>query len=137
MAGGFFTDRAVIPDDAALSTLLEDAMDPWRHIEQEAVGGTTTAEWKYYTKKTGWVRVIRRGKRTLFYMIPDARAFGVSFVFGERAVQAVMESDVNAALKERLANATPYMEGRGLDMEVHAGGDLADFQRLLAIKQAK
>lgn len=137
MAGGFFVDRAETPDDTALSALLGDAASLWRRLEEDALEGAETAEWKFSTKKTGWVRIIRQGKRALFYMIPDRGSFVVSFVFGEKAAEAVMASEVSAALKEKLAAATPYVEGRGLEVEMGPGDDLAGFRTLLDIKRAK
>lgn len=135
MPGGFFTDKSAAPSEAELYALLEAAAAQWQQIEQDVVQDKTTAEWKFYTKKAGWVRVIRKGKRTLFYMLPGAGAFAITFVFGEKATEAVMASEVSQALKDALLSATPYMEGRSLAMEIRQETDLQDFVRLLVIKE--
>lgn len=136
MPDGFFTDKTAVPSETELYTLLSAAAAQWRQIEQDVVQGTTTAEWKFYTKKTGWIRVIRKGKRTLFYMLPEANAFSVTFVFGDRAMEAVLASGVAQPLKDSLLAAIPYMEGRSLAMQIQQAADLQDFARLLAIKEA-
>ena len=55
-------------------------------------------------------------------------------VFGERACEAVYSSNVSEDIKHALREARPYVEGRGIRIDVRTDSDLGDIRALLAIK---
>jgi len=104
-----------------------------RNFISETVG-ETHEEWKDYGKKYGWSLKTFLKKRNLFFITFYDSYFNIAFIFGERAVQAVMDSSVSDPLKQELLNARQYAEGRGLRIRVDSPGPLEDIKQLITIK---
>jgi len=96
--------------------------------------GETKEEWKYYGAKYGWNLKKFYKKRNLFFIGMYDGYFQISFVFGERAVNAVVDSDISDKLKKELTEARKYAEGRGLSIQVQDDTHLEDIKKLLQIK---
>jgi len=90
--------------------------------------------WKFYTKKSGWTRKAMLKKRNLFLLTPKQNEFWITFVFGERAVETVEESDLPENIKSSLREAKKYMEGSRLRVDVENEQDLETVKKLLKIK---
>ena len=131
-----FMDKAVQPNDKSLVKVLGKSYQHWKeiknHLEKEY--GETTEEWKYYGAKSGWVLKTLLKKRNLFFFVVRGKQFGVSFVFGDKAVSAVERSDLPKSLIDELVNAKKYAEGRGLRIEVRSRKDVEQIKKLINIK---
>ena len=131
MAESVFGDKAILPAGDALYAALGQSGPWWDALLAESGG---TGEWKHYTKAAGWVYPVKRGKRTLFYLLPKEGNFKLSFVFGERAVQAAKTAGLPPPVLEALLAATAYAEGRGVSLEMARPEDLDTARALLKIK---
>ena len=131
-----FLDKSIQPTERQLKDAIADTYEYWIEIKKRiaALYGDTKAEWKFYSKKSGWTLKILLKKRNLFFFQPFANYFSLTFVFGDKAANAIEESDVSEALKRVLRDAKKYAEGRGLLVEVKTRNDLADVYRLIDIK---
>ena len=96
--------------------------------------GETIEEWKFYGKKYGWQLKTLLKKRNLFFVIPYKTCFKIGFVFGDKAVKVIEESDMSDELIEQVLNAKKYMEGRGLSFVVKDKTYLEDIKKLIDIK---
>jgi len=121
------------PADAELRELVAGAWPAWRALL--AGQPELRPEWKYYGEKYGWNLKLFSGKRNLCFVVPGAGQFTVGFVFGERDAQRVLESNVPQAVKDELAAARQYMEGRGVRVVVREEPQLVPVLQLLAIKR--
>jgi len=74
-----------------------------KHLKKEY--GQTTEDWKFYNVKSGWLLKTYQKKRNLFFFIPLKDFFKLSFIFGDKAVLAVEESDLPQNIKTTLKNA--------------------------------
>ena len=131
MAESVFGDKATRPTEGALYAALGQS-GPWWDALLAECGGV--GEWKHYTKAAGWVYPVKLGKRTLFYMLPKEGRFKLTFVFGERAVQAAKTAGLPPPVLDELLAATAYVEGRGVALEVTQAADLDIARTLLKIK---
>jgi len=61
----------------------------------------------------------------------------VTFVFGDKAVNSIVDSTISPTLKTALMEAMKYAEGRGLSIKVEDDKYLADIKMLLQIKVNK
>jgi len=131
-------DKTRVPDRAALTAVLGPAIARWDTLVRRvgARFGPVTEEWKHPGAKHGWSMRLKRGGRNLVYLIPGNGRFLVALVFGERAVRAIHESDVPAAVKALIDAATPYVEGRGIRLEVATDDDVELVERLVHLKLA-
>lgn len=131
-----FNDKNKKPDD----TLLAEKIGPsFRHLKEikEQIRekyGITVEEWKFYGQKYGWQLKTLLKKRNLFFFIPYESFFRVVFVFGDKAVKEIKNSDISNNLKNEVIRAKKYAEGRGLSIEVKDGKYIEDIKKLIDIK---
>lgn len=131
-----FLDKSNEPTELDLKEVLSDTYNLWTDIKLTISSqyGSTISEWKFYTKKTGWTLKTLLGKRNLFFFKPYNKYFTLTFVFGDKAVNAVEDSDVSENLKQTLREAKKYAEGRGISVEVKNKKNVKDVLKLLDIK---
>jgi hypothetical protein len=136
MSVSVFDEREVKPDEKALLKAIGKSAGHWKkiksHLENEY--GELTEDWKYYGQKTGWLLKTLKKKRNLFFCIPLKGSFHLTFVFGDKAVRAVQDSDLPETIKTELKNARKYAEGRGLRIDVKSAKDVKNIQKLIEIK---
>lgn len=97
---------------------------PFMQKEYGAAG-----EWKLYSKKAGWSYVVKSGKRTLVYLIPQEGAFEAAFVFGQAAVDAAQNAPLPARVIQEINEARVYMEGRSVQVEIWEKADVGTVKR--------
>lgn len=130
-----FTDKAIIPTHRDLIEVLDGSYELWKHIEDFVMKkypkGLT--EWNYSGKKYGWSYRIKDKKRAIIYFLPRDHSFKVAFVFGQKAMDVIMESSISLDIKDELMQATKYAEGRGIRIDVKNHSILPDIKRLIEI----
>lgn len=131
-----FPDKTQLPDMKALSEVLGDKVALWEQLHSfilsqypQAVG-----EWNFPGKKYGWSYRLKDKKRAIMYFLPREGYFKAAFVYGQKAFDAVMASEVSGRIKTDLAQATKYAEGRGVSIIVDRPEVIADIERLICIK---
>ncbi len=131
-----FPEKSKMPDDKALAGVLKKKWTLYERMYRylEDGFGDIRKEWKFYMKKTGWTLRILQKKRAILYLSPQRGFFKVAFVFGEKAQEAVEESDLPDYIKQTLRDAQQYMEGKGLQIEVKLVKDLSIVKKLIQIK---
>ena len=92
--------------------------------------------WKFYSPKYGWTMKLLLKKRNLFFLSPLENAFSISFVFGDKAVKTIIESDLPAEIIETLNNARKYAEGRGINFIIDDSTKTEILKKLIEIKIA-
>jgi len=131
-----FTDKLITPTKADLKTALGATFELWELIaaytHEQCIKATD--EWKFPGDKHGWsFRVIDK-KRVLVYLLPRDGFFKVAMVFGQKAFEAVMNSAVSEDIKQELAAAKAYAEGRGIRIDAIDEKILNDIRTLIDIK---
>ena len=131
-----FNNKQVMPDEAALTAEIGETKEVLdqicRFIETET--GQLTREWKHYGQKSGWTLKLLSKKRNLLFVGPEEGYFVIAFVFGDRAVEAVLKSQLPENIKNDLQNARKYAEGRGIRFEIRDGRELESVLQLIRIK---
>ncbi len=136
MSTSIFNEKAILPDNTALANILRSTHTLWNHLfEFVKVNSDALGEWKFYSKKSGWSYVVKSGKRTLFYMIPQDGYFKLTFVFGEKAIEKAKESDIPEHIICCIEEATTYVEGRSFMVDVKNDADIETVKQLLLIKE--
>ena len=136
MSLSIFGDKAEIPTEDALVSALGESKALWDDIKKqvETACGDYNDEWKFYSKKAGWSFVVRSGKRTILYLIPQDKYFKVNFVFGDKAVAAVQDAGLLEAIVALIMEATPYPEGRSFMFDIGFLDDVDSVRKLISIK---
>jgi hypothetical protein len=138
MSTSIFTDKSTEPTTASLLEVLGATGVLWTDLRQylEEEYGPLVEEWKHYGQKSGWLLKLLRKKRNLFFLTPYDGCFRMTFVFGDKAVAAIEESDVPREIIEELRQARKYAEGRGVSLSLRTPEDMATVKKLVAIKLA-
>ncbi len=133
-----FQDKAVVPTDKDLAGRLGSTFNLWVHIQDFVFEKypKANAEWNYSGIKYGWNFRIKDKKRAIIYFLPRENYFKVAFVFGQKATDTIMESDVSPGIKNDLEQATKYAEGRGIRIDIKDNLILSDIKKLIEIKLA-
>jgi hypothetical protein len=131
-----FMEKSRKPDDKALSGVLGSSFKTWVEIRDSVrkEHGPAVEEWKYYGAKSGWVLKFLLKKRNLFFMSAQEKYFRLAFIFGDKAVDAIAESDIPSALIREVKEARRYAEGRGLRLEIRNRSSMKDVLTLVNIK---
>jgi hypothetical protein len=138
MEHSFFMDKSQIPLDADLHGALGEKYELWMEIRDRVYEKypTGTEEWNFPGKKYGWSFRIKDKKRAIVYLLPRDGAILAAFVFGGRAFEAILKSDVSEQIKSDLEGAKVYAEGRGVRIPVPDKSMLKDIYSLIDIKLA-
>ena len=131
-----FLGKTTRPSESDLEKALGRAKPLWDQLVAELASehDVTTREWKTYSAKSGWSLRLKRGKRTIVWLVPYAGCFQVAFIFGEKALTAIRQAAVPARVLRMLDDAPKYPEGTGLRFQIKAAKDIAIVKRLAAIK---
>jgi hypothetical protein len=132
----FFNNKQLPPTEEILLSVMGGAKilldEVIRFVETEFSECRT--EWKFYGIKIGWSLKVIHKKRNILFVGPEAGYFRVAFAFGEKAYRKILESDLPEYIKNQLAGATVYLEGRPLRLEIRTAGDTQLLHRLIKIK---
>lgn len=136
MSENIFKVKDEPPDEVRIKEIINDKYLVLDAIRQFIRGniGETKEEWKYYGVKNGWILKTFYKKRNLFFIIIYDGYVMISFVFGDKAVHSILESDVSDATKKSLSEARKYAEGRGISFEIFDNKHLDDIRKLITIK---
>jgi len=136
MADSIFDDKNMKPTEKILKETLGKTYKLWeeikRHLAEEYE--ELTENWKFYNQKSGWLLKTLKKKRNLFFFVPVKGFFKLTFIFGDKAVAAVEESNLPKNIKTTLKNAKKYMEGRGFQIKIKNSKDVEIIKKLVEIK---
>jgi hypothetical protein len=133
-----FTDKAQTPVIADLMQPLAETFPLWIKIREIVLEKYPTGleEWNFPGAKYGWSFRIQDKKRAIVYFLPRDRFFKVAFVFGTKAMNEILASEISEIIKTDLQSARVYAEGRGIQIEVKDDSNLTDIKKLIEIKLA-
>ncbi|MDX5584829.1 MAG: DUF3788 family protein [Aureibaculum sp.] len=132
------TEKGHIPTDLDLIENLGTTCTLWYQIQEFVLDQYPKGlkEWNYPGKKYGYNYRIKDKKRAILYFLPRKNYFEVAFVYGQKATDLIMESDISLEIKNELIKARKYAEGRGIRIEVKNDLNIADIKKLVEIKLA-
>ncbi|HSM46233.1 MAG TPA: DUF3788 family protein [Draconibacterium sp.] len=138
MDTSIFMDLSKIPETTDLAFPLGKTYPIWKEIRDFVIEKYPAAieEWHVAVKKYGWGFRIKDKKRAIIYLSPREGFFLVAMVFGQKATDQILNSDISANIKEELMNSKVYMEGRVIRCEIHDNTYIDDIKKLVEIKIA-
>lgn len=93
-------------------------------------------EWHVSVKKYGWSFRIKDKKRAIVYLSPRQSYFKLTMVFGQKATDKILETDIKKSIKEELMTSKVYIEGRVLRLDINDSFLINDVKTLIEIKLA-
>lgn len=135
MAASAFFDPAGPPAEAALSAALGERAPLWQALVafiEGPCGARTT--WVHEGRATGWaLRAVRAGK-PFAVLYPEPGVAAVRIVIGEKDRDAAFALRLGARVGTTLREARRYPDGTWLYARPETADDVADLERLLAVK---
>ncbi len=133
-----FSDKTTIPTDQDLVENIGATYALWHQIQEFVFDQYPEGieEWNYPGKKYGYSFRIKDKKRAILYFLPRNNYFKVAFVFGQKATDIIMKSNIAPEIKNDLSLARKYAEGRGIRITVKNDFNIPDIKRLVEIKLA-
>jgi hypothetical protein len=133
-----FSNKAIQPNDMDLAANLGTTYRLWIQIRefvyQKYPNGSE--DWNFPGKNYGWSFRIKDKKRAILYFLPRHNYFKVAFVFGQKALDYIIETNISESIKKDLLAAKKYVEGRGVSIDVKDETIIPDIQKLIEIKLA-
>ncbi|MFY9745881.1 MAG: DUF3788 family protein [Acidobacteriaceae bacterium] len=127
------------PSEPEILAALGPSADAWTQFidwlaREHCVTGQ---EWKSFNAaKYGWSLRLKQKARNIVYLGPCAGSFQVSFVLGDKAMNAARHAHLPKAAATALQDAPHYAEGYGVRLRVKNPRDLPSIRTLAAIKLA-
>ena len=136
MDTSIFMDKSIKPSDTDLKSALGKNYSFWCLISEYVYSqySNSVSEWKYPGAKYGWSFRIKDKKRVIVYLLPRKGFFKAAFMFGQKASDEIIKSNVSNEIKEELRNARVYAEGRGIRIDVKSKVAIKDIKLLINIK---
>ncbi len=133
-----FQDKTITPTDNDLVEKLDSTYNLWIQLQNFVLSKYPDglSEWNYPGKKYGWSFRIKDKKRAIIYFLPRDKYFKVAFVFGQKAIDIVLASDIIPEIKTELMQARKYAEGRGIRIDIINNSRIPDIKKLIEIKLA-
>lgn len=133
-----FTDKNKAPTILDLEGGLMETFHIWHEIASFTIQNypQALAKWHFSGEQFGWSYRINDQKRVLVYLLPRDGFFKVALVFGQKALNQIMASEISEPIKNELENTKKYAEGKGIRITVNDRSNLADLQKLIRIKIA-
>ncbi len=131
-----FTDKQQTPGEEDLKSALGNTYLIWKQFQKftKEQYPAATEEWNFSGEKFGWSFRIKDKKRIILYLLPRDKFFKTAFVFGQKAMDRILETDLPAFIKEELSVATVYAEGRGIRIDMKDNSNTAAIMELIKIK---
>jgi hypothetical protein len=132
-----FTDKSITPSEVMLTKALGKTYSVWKKIKEYIYAQYPSAkeEWSYPGAKYGWSFKVKDKKRVIAYFLPRDGFFKVALVFGQKATDAILDSDeLSEQIKSQLKSAKVYAEGRGIRIDVANNDILDDIKFLIDTK---
>jgi hypothetical protein len=138
MDTSFFPDRKKIPDENDLKKALGNTYKIWQMLKVDVHLKYPEAkdEWSFSGEKYGWSYRIKDKRRAIIYLLPRANYFKAAMVFGQKAFDVIMKSNISKDIKAEFKSARVYAEGRGIRIEVKDESVIGDIKELISVKIA-
>ena len=131
-----FDNKNNKPSEGEISEMLGQILPLWEGFKTflEKKYPIISEEWKFYGRDSGWGLFVKNQSRTILYLYPGQGFFKVLFVFGEKAFEAAVQSDLPKEFIMKITQAKRRTEGRSFLTFVKTEADLDLVKRLTEIK---
>jgi len=131
-----FTNKEKKPSLQELKQALGDTFPVWQTLVAytQKAHPTAVEEWNYASAKYGWSFRMKDKKGVIVYLLPRDNFIKARFVFGQKATDIIMQSNIHHDIKNVLNKAKVYAEGRGIRIDVTNNATTGDLEKLIDIK---
>ncbi|WP_291132201.1 DUF3788 family protein [Flavobacterium sp. UBA7682] len=131
-----FTNKSETPNEVQLQEALGKTYVYWQTFAEHTkkLYPKAICEWNFSNEKFGWSLRIKDKKRVIIYLLPRDNFFKVAFVFGQKATDEIMTSNISESIKKELLATKVHAEGRGIRIDIKDETLQNDILNLIEIK---
>jgi hypothetical protein len=133
-----FIGKRAAPTAAELAAALGTAKPVWDQLlaELKKELAVTIREWNSYSPKFGWSLRLKRKSRTVVWLSPIKGSFLVTYILGQKAMQAAGVAKLPQSIVKIMKEAPKYPEGTGVRILMKSVKYLPAIKKLATIKLA-
>jgi len=106
--------------------------DLFQHIHTEYPD--LTLEWRYYKDGKSWLMKVTHKSKTIFWLSIIKNAFRITFYFGDKAEQTLLDSSISETLKKEFKEGKRFGKIRGITLAMNKKQYLKDAKELIKLK---
>lgn len=131
-----FMDKGSEPSVKDLMVALGDTFEIWSDLVKYScqLYPKASQKWHFSGDKFGWSFRISDPKRVLVYLLPRDAFFKVALVFGQKASDDILKSNMSESIRQEIRKAKAHAEGRGIRIDVRDKAIIGDIKELVRIK---
>jgi hypothetical protein len=136
MSIGVFTDKDHQPTGTEVFGAIGPMLPAWQVLIKFIRDNYAVQEdFKFlYGKKYGWALRFRINGKLLTSLYPTQNGFIAQVILNPAAVKQAQSMKLGKNVRQAIAKARPYPEGRWLFVPVESENDVRDIQHLLALR---
>jgi len=136
MITSIFNDKKAAPNNSMIATALADKYILWEELcnHVKAEYPNVVEEWKYYGEISGWCLKLLSKKRNLLFFTPLNGYFRIRIVLSEKAIACIEKVKLSNEIKKAIHAATPYTEGRSIDIDINHSEQIETIKTLIKTK---
>ena len=130
------TDKDQYPTEEIIFSHIGKSKMMWRDVFKYIHTNYPdfSEQWRYYNDGKSWLLKVTRKSKTIFWLSVFKDSFRITFYFGDKAEQSIMESAISDNLKEGFKNGKRYNKIRGITLNFKNKKDIDYTQSLIKIK---
>ncbi len=130
------TDPSVVPDDAIIKSLVGDKFALWDSVLSEAMATYSgiSGEWRYYNDGKQWLFKMVLKKKTIFWASVLNDSFRVTFYFGGKYEDQVINSGIPSGLKKDFAEHKGFGKIKPVTVTLTEQADVNTVLELIGLK---
>lgn len=90
--------------------------------------------WKYYNDGKSWLLKVTKKSKTIFWLSIIPKSFRITFYFGDKAEQSILESKISEKLKNQFIEGKRFGKIRGLTLLMNEKQNVEFVKELIIIK---
>lgn len=97
------TDKNIFPSEEIIFSHIGKTKKQWdsifNYIHTKHID--FSEEWRYYNDGKSWLLKVTKKKKTIFWLSIIPKSFRITFYFGDKAENAILESKISDKLKNQ------------------------------------
>ncbi len=133
-------DKSVIPTEQVITSLLAQIYPVWEEVCLYILSANKILfETKYFTKNYGWSRRFYKGSKTICYLFPEAGAFSMLVVFGQKEIESIEHSknQLSENIYNTIMQTEHFHDGRWVWLQILDDSDIESLKKIVDIKANK
>ena len=130
------TDKNRSPTEEIIYSYIGKSKTNWESIFKYIYSNYPefTEQWRYYKDGKSWLMKVTRKSKTVFWLSVIEDGFRITFYFGDKAEELILESSLTDQLKEQFKNGKRFGKIHALTVLMNNKRNVEFVKELISIK---